>query len=410
MASILTEKQKAALIAEAENELTNRIQVRLSFEVRELFANDLFAVKPIYPPKGGMHLVTMGLVKIKDRNSGKLNAATDIKIDNQNKVRLRGIGSIHVDDIVDLLKISNGYHRMEAGGYCPTAYEPPVVAIKLNKDGTFNKVFGARLITGKHRAEGHIKYYLTNPLTKEVWMWVAICVFDNDQIMDEYASQENNRKILKKYSSFEDIVQQLQIAIVSKYCTTSEQVLTTYLKENLLWEGPTEDGKKVKDVIEEVRKLIGKPLERPLEIPTKIEIKLNIKDTFDIEIDEKKDPSTFLYTMRADTTVESTDRFLRLEKKITELWLKGYYNIKVFCGLSDCKESTLDKARIMVKEQFTSQLISKSENIVKLNNKITPNKECKIDKNSIEFIFYSATEEERAESFFLNYDSEGNLK
>ena len=47
---------------------------------------------------------------------------------------------------------------------------------------------------------------------------------------------------------------------------------------------------------------------------------------------------------------------------------------------------------------------------MKLNNKITPNKECKIDKNSIEFIFYSATEEEKSDGFFLNYDSEGNLK
>lgn len=410
MGMTLTQHQKERLLAAAQEELNNWIDVDLPFEVRELSAEDMFAVQPIYPPKGGMHLVKMGLVKIKDKDSGKPNSATDIKIDNQNKVRLRTISTTDADAVADLLVISDGYKRMKVGGYCPMEYEPPVVAIKLNKDGTYNKVFGAKLITGKHRAEGHISYYFKDPFTKEVWMWVAICTFDNDQIMDEYAAQENNRKLLKKFSTFEDLVQQLKNALNSKYCGESEQALTKYLKVNLLWTGPTEDGKKVKDVIEKVREDIGKPLERPLELPQKAEIKFNIKETFDIEIDEKDDPSTFLYTMRADTTVESTDRFLRLEKKITELWMRGYYKIKIFCGLSDCKESTLEIARTMVKEQFTSQLISKAENIVKLNNKITPNKECKIDKNSIEFIFYSATEEEKSDGFFLNYDSEGNLK
>ena len=234
---------------------------------------------------------------------------------------------------------------------------------------------------------------------------VVLKVVDNDKVMEEYAAQENNRSQIKKYSSFEDVVHQLHKARTNGDCDTeSVSGLTAYLKEYLLWTGPSPEGKTVKDVVEEVRNKLGKPIEKPLEVLGKNEKKIHIKDVFGHDINESKDPDKFMYTLRVDQTVTSTDRWKRLEDKVIGIWKTGYRKLTIYCGLSDAKSSNIVEKREMVESEFVTKLITQSKMIVDLSNKKL------LNTDSIEFIFDSATEEERKDGPFVHYDMEGNRK
>ena len=109
--------------------LDDRVNVELPFVVKEDPIWTEHGYEPIYLEEG-MKLVTMGWVKIKDKKSTNPNFATEIKIINENTARVNVVDPKHVDDVVILIK--NGEYNFPR-------YEPPVVAIKLEKDGTFNK-------------------------------------------------------------------------------------------------------------------------------------------------------------------------------------------------------------------------------------------------------------------------------